>query len=380
VVKRYVDLRRAGNRWVAPCPFHQETKPSFSVNEEEGFFYCFGCQAAGDLFDFYGRINGLDFRETLEQLAEEAGVALEDLRPDPKASVERDLKKIALRMYEAATKHFQRNLRTEAGAACRAYLERRQLAPVIIDAFELGWSLPEWHGLADTLRRAGFSPKQGVDAGLLAAGDKGNAYDRFRGRLIFPIKSLSGKVIAFGGRIIGDEGAAKYINSTDSPLYKKGDNLYGLFQARREISIKKSVMLTEGYMDVLTLHQFGYENACGVLGTALTQEQVRRLGGFCSELELLFDGDAPGRKAALKACEMALAKGLACKVVLLPEKEDIDSLLKENGREVFEELRRFSPDGLDFCIRTLSMQAPREALDWVKGFLAAVEQPELLSR
>jgi len=380
VVKRYVDLRRAGNRWVAPCPFHQETKPSFSVNEEEGFFYCFGCQAAGDLFDFYGRINGLDFRETLEQLAEETGVALGDARPDPRSSAEHDFKKIALRMYETATKHFQRNFTIEAGAECRAYLEKRKIAPAIIESFELGWSLPEWRGLADALRRAGFSPKQGVDAGLLAAGDKGNAYDRFRGRLIFPIKNLSGQVIAFGGRIIGDEDAAKYINSTDSPLYKKGDNLYGLFQARREISIKKSVILTEGYMDVLTLHQFGYSNACGVLGTALTQEQVRRLAGFCSELELLFDGDAPGRKAALNACEMALGKGLSCKVVLLPEKEDIDGLLKEKGPEAFEALRRFAPDGLDFCIRTLSTQAPREALEWVKNFLAAVEQPELLSR
>ena len=380
VVKRYVDLRRSGNRWVALCPFHQESTASFSVNEEEGFFYCFGCQAAGDIFDFYGRINGLEFRETLEQLAEEAGVALDDLRPDPKASAERDFKKAALRMYETATKHFRRNLGSESGAACRDYLERRKLAPAIIEAFELGWSLPEWRGLADTLRRAGFSPEQGIRAGLLAAGDKGNAYDRFRGRLIFPIKNLSGQVIAFGGRIIGGEDAAKYINSTDSPLYKKGDNLYGLFQARRDISAKKSVILTEGYMDVLTLHQFGYSNACGVLGTALTQEQVRRLAGFCSELELLFDGDAAGRKAALKACEMALSKGLSCKAILLHEKEDIDSLLHEKGPEAFEDLRRFAPDGLDFCIRTLSVQAPREALDWVKSFLAAVEQPELLSR
>ncbi len=380
LVKRYVDLRRAGNRWVAPCPFHQETKPSFSVNEEEGFFYCFGCQAAGDIFDFYGRINGLDFRESLEQLAEEAGVSLDDARPDPKASAERDFKKTALRMYETARSHFRRNLAAEAGRDCRAYLEGRKLAPELIEAFELGWSLPEWRGLSDALRRAGFTPRQGVEAGLLAAGDKGNAYDRFRGRLIFPIKNLSGQVIAFGGRIIGGEDAAKYINSTDSPLYKKGDNLYGLFQARRAISVKKSAILTEGYMDVLRLHQFGYANACGVLGTALTPEQVRRLAGFCSELELIFDGDAPGRKAAFKACEMALSKGLACKVVLLPEKEDIDSLLQEKGAEAFENLRRFAPEGLDFCIRTLSGQAPREALDWVKRFLASVEQPELLSR
>lgn len=380
VVKRYVELRRAGNRWVAPCPFHQETKPSFSVNEEEGFFYCFGCQAAGDVFDFYSRINGLDFRETLQHLAEETGVALDDVRPDPRAAAERDFRKTALRMYEVARNHFRQNLSADAGSACKEYLARRMLDPTIIDNFELGWSLPQWQGLADALRRAGFTPAQGIEAGLLAANERGSGYDRFRGRLIFPIKNLSGQVIAFGGRIIGDEDAAKYINSTDSPIYKKGDNLYGLCQSRRDISARKSVILTEGYMDVLTLHQFGYDNACAALGTALTQEQVRRLAGFCSQFELIFDGDAPGRKAALRACEMVLAKGLSCKVVMLPEKEDIDSLLHESGPEAFEELRRFSPDGLDFCIRALSAQAPKEALDWVKSFLDAVEHPELLSR
>lgn len=380
IVKRYVDLRRMGNRWVAPCPFHQETKPSFSVNEDEGFFYCFGCQAAGDVFDFYSRINGLEFRETLEQLAQEAGVTLSDVRADPKASAERDLRKKALRMYEVAVRHYQANLAGANGAACRNYLTGRKLAPEIIEGFELGWSLPEWEGVAAALRRAGFSAKDGVDAGLLVGKERGGGYDRFRSRLMFPIKNLSGQTIAFGGRIIGDEDAAKYINSSDSPLYKKGDNLYGLFQARRGISAQKFAILTEGYMDVLTLHQFGYSNACGVLGTALTPEQVRRLAGFCSHLELIFDGDGPGRKAALRACEMVLAKGMACRVVLLPDKEDIDSLLQNEGKAAFEDVRRFAPEGLDFCIRTLSAGSPREALEWVKSFIAAVEQPELVSR
>ncbi len=379
IVRRYVELRRAGNRWVAPCPFHQETKPSFSVNEEEGFFYCFGCQAAGDIFDFYGRVNGLDFRETLEQLAEEAGVALTDYKPDPKATAERDFRKIALKMYDFAKSHFRRNLEGEAGADCRAYLARRKLAPEIIDSFELGWSLPGWQGLANALQRAGFTQRQGVEAGLLAPGERG-AYDRFRGRLIFPIKDLSGRVIAFGGRIITTEDAAKYINSTDSPIYKKGDNLYGLFQARRGISAGRRAILTEGYMDVLTLHQFGYTNACGVLGTALTPEQIHRLGGFCSDLELIFDGDAPGRKAALRAAEMVLVKGLRCRVVLLPEGEDIDSLLQDKGKEAFEDIRAHAPDGLDFCIRTMSDTfAPKDMLDWVQGFIGRIEQPELLS-
>lgn len=382
VVRRYVELKHAGNRWVAPCPFHQETKPSFSVNEEEGFFYCFGCQAAGDLFDFYGRINGLDFKDSLEQLAEEAGISLQgSYKPNPRAAQERNIKKTALQMYGAAGDFFKNTLKTPAAETCRSYLKGRALSPEILEKFQLGWSLPEWQGLADFLRRSGFNLNLAADIGLVVANDRGGFYDRFRGRLMFPIANMSGQIIAFGGRIIGDEDAAKYINSSDSILYKKGDNLYGLYEARRAIAVHKSVFLTEGYMDVLTLHQFGYENSCGVLGTALTDEQVRRLAGFCSTFELIFDGDAPGRKAAFRAAEMVLCKGLRCNVVLLPEKVDIDELLHNQGKEAFDELRRFAPDGLDFCIRMLSSQfAPKEILEWIRGFIEKIEYPELLTQ
>ncbi len=382
IVRRYVTLQRTGSRWVAPCPFHQETKPSFSVNEEEGFFHCFGCQASGDIFDFYARINGLEFRDALEQLAEEAGVRLDERgsAADGAAAKTAQARRNALKMYELAAGYYSRHLAGSDGAECRAYLEKRRLSPETVEAFGLGWSSREWKGLADTLRRSGFAGDDAVKIGLLSASDRGSPYDRFRGRLMFPIRNLSGQAIAFGGRIIApDEDAAKYINSADSLLYKKGDHLYGLFQARRTISAKKSVLLTEGYMDVLTLHQFGYTNACGVLGTALTQEQVKRLAGFCSDLELLFDGDGAGRKAALRGAEMALAKGLRCRVALMPDGEDIDSLLQERGGEAFEALRKSAPEGVDFCIRVLAGGSPRDALEWVKNFLRQVEQPELLS-
>ena len=381
IVRRYVNIQRHGNRWVAPCPFHQETKPSFSVNEEEGFFHCFGCQASGDIFDFYARINGLEFRETLEQLAEEAGVKIEASggKNNSEADRETQNRRTFLKLYELAAGYYARNLAGKDGDACRTYLENRRLAPEIRESFGLGWSSRGWQGLADTLHRSGFALDVAVKAGLLSASDRGSQYDRFRGRLMFPIRNLSGHVIAFGGRIINpEEDAAKYINSADSPIYKKGDHLYGLFQARRTISAKKAAMLTEGYMDVLTLHQFGYTNACGVLGTALTPEQIKRLGGFCSTLELLFDGDAPGRKAALRGVEMAVAKGMRCRVVLMPEGEDIDSLLHGAGPEAFEKLRGTALDGLDFCIHMLQAESPREAVAWVKSFLRQVELRELL--
>ena len=385
IARRYVELRRNGPRWVAPCPLHQETKPSFSINEEEGFFYCFGCQASGDLFDFYGQINGLDFRETLEQLAEEAGVSLErgpqggyGGRKEPGQGMSR--RRQLLKIHEIAAAHFMSNLTDDCGKECRDYMARRGISEEVAKTFGLGWSRRDWQSLAEVLRRAGFSEAMGVEAALLGKSDRGRAYDRFRGRLMFPIRSLSGNVIAFGGRIIAEEDEAKYINSSDSLLYKKGDHLYGLQQARRAIATGSPAMLTEGYMDVVTLHQFGYGSAVGVLGTAFTAEQVKRISGFTSHVELLFDGDRAGRKAALRACEMLLTRGLSCKVILFPEGEDIDSLLRKSGIDVFENLRSNAPEGLAFCVRTLRDMAPREAVDWARDFLRQVEMPELVSR
>ncbi len=380
IVRRYVELRRNGTRWVAPCPFHQETKPSFSVNEEEGFFYCFGCQASGDIFDFYARINGLEFREALEQLAEEAGVPLEAVPARGVEAAPVSERRRLLRLHELAAARFAANLQGPAGSGCREYLERRGITPQTAERFGLGWSLPEWRDLAETFRRAGFDPELGVRAALLGKSGTGRVYDRFRGRLMFPIRSLSGSVVAFGGRIIGGEDEAKYINSSDSPLYKKGEHLYGLQQARRDIAAGAAAMLTEGYMDVIALHQFGYTNAVGVLGTALTPEQIKRLAGFTSRVELLFDGDGAGRKAALRACRMFLARGLSCRVVLFPEGEDIDSLLRNRGTETFEALRASAPEGIDFCIDVLRDMAPRDAVDWARDFLRQVELPELGSR
>ncbi len=383
VVRRYVELKRNGPRWVAPCPFHQETKPSFSVNEEQGLFYCFGCHASGDIFDFYSRINGLDFKETLEQLAAETGISIDrgsgGARRQGEERERRSSRQQMLRMYELAAGHFAATLNGPDGAECRAYMEKRGLSQAIVQHFGLGWAKREWQSLADSLRRAGFDARMAMEAGLLGQSSNGRAYDRFRGRLIFPIKSLSNQIIAFGGRIIADEEEAKYINSADTPIYKKGEHLYGLAQARKGMVTKGRALLTEGYMDVLTLHQFGYDNAVGVLGTALTPEQIKRLSGFVSQLTLLFDGDRAGRKAALRSCEMLLTRGLACSVVLMPEGEDIDSLLRGSGREAFEELQAQAPDGLRFCVDVLKALAPRETVEWARNFLRQVEIPELVS-
>ncbi|MFH1913976.1 MAG: DNA primase [Pseudomonadota bacterium] len=377
IVRRYVDLKPVSGRWMGACPFHQETKPSMSVNDEEGFFYCFGCQASGDVFDFFARINGLEFREALEQLAAEAGVELGNVPHDPHADERKARANLFLDMHDEANAWFQRNLSMAAGETARHYLENRGMTPDVIAKFGLGCSPDDWHGLGNFLKGKGRTLEQGVDAGLLSKNEKGNIYDRFRGRLIFPIQNLSGRVIAFGGRIITD-GEPKYLNSSDTPIYKKGDHLYGLNLARSTMTRSKRALLTEGYMDVISLHQFGYTDSCGVLGTALTPEQVKRLAGFCSRVDLVFDGDGAGRKAALKSSRMILLQGVACRVVLMPDGEDVDSLLQTKGVEGFEACLTQAPDGLDFCMSTLRSDfAPREIMAWAKGFLTDLQDPSL---
>ncbi len=368
IVKRYVSLKNAGGRLVGLCPFHNEKTASFGVNPEKGFFHCFGCQASGDVIDFYCRINGLDFREGLEQLALETGITLAEFRPNPQEEHARKLRQAAGEMHAYARDYFRDCLRAEAGAPARDYLYRRGVSAEMVERFQLGYSPPDWQGLEDCLKRRGYRTQDAVAAGLLSQGD-GRVWDRFRGRLMFPIHEVSGKVVAFGGRVMG-EGEPKYLNSADSPVYKKGEHLYGLNQARPYFSKSKEVLLTEGYLDVIALHQHGFPETCGVLGTALTGPQVKRLTGFCQHVTLVFDGDPAGEKAALRSAQMLLAQGASCRVVLLPQGEDADSLLKAGGPEAFRNCLDNAREGLDFCLATVRrIRSSKEVVDWALAFL-----------
>lgn len=379
LARRYVELRPMGNRLVAPCPFHQETKPSFSINADEGTYYCFGCQAAGDIFDFYGRMNGLDFRESLEALAEETGVELPKFQKgDTFAPKQISHKQEMMKMHEIAAHHFKQNL--QKSDLVKKYVEERQIAPEIIERFGIGFSSDAWQALADIFKRSGFNLDIGVECGLLMKSKNGRYYDRFRNRLMFPIRDVNGRTIAFGGRVIPalDDGeSAKYLNTNGTPIYKKSQQLFGLDVARRSVTAQKSIMITEGYMDVLTLYQFGYTNAVACLGTSFPEEQVKRITELSKNVELLFDGDNPGREAAFKACGKLLVKGISCKVILFPPEDDIDSLLKGKGKEIFENLREKSTEGLNFCIQTLKKRSPKDAVEWSREFLGQIEMPEL---
>lgn len=374
IVGRHVRLRRVGQRLVGPCPFHQETKPSFSVNPDQGLYYCFGCQAAGDVIEFYRAIHGLDFMDAVAALAEEAGV---ELRLGPGSATGSSRKRL-LEMHALATRAFREALAGPEGATVREYVARRGIEPAVVETFALGFAPASWDFLWRRLRAAGFSAHEAAQAGLVTEKERGGAYDRFRGRLMFPIWNLSGQVIAFGGRALADEDGPKYLNSPETPLFTKGDHLYGLFQARRAVAAQGRVLLTEGYVDVLALHQFGFPASCGILGTALTLEQTRRLAGFAGGVDLVLDGDAAGRKAACRSAEMLLSQGLACAVIELPDGEDVDSFLRRFGAAALEELRRKAVDGVDYCVRWVrAHHNPAETVAWAVGFLRSIPRLDL---
>ncbi len=369
LVQRYIDLRQSGTRWMGVCPFHQETKPSFSVNPERGLFYCFGCQASGDIIDFYCRINGLEFVEGVKELAREAGVdfqASDYARGDKRQP---SLRKQCYEMHVLAQTYFRQSIRDDSSQEVRSYLKHRGLDKDIVESFGLGWSPRSWNGLNYFLKKNGYAPEQGVTAGLLSKNQKGNIYDRFRGRVTFPIYDLSGRVVAFGGRVV-DQGEPKYLNSSDTPIFKKGDILFGLYQARRYLTQRQEAILTEGYADVLSLVQNGYLNACGVLGTSLTQKQIHRLAGFVRQIILIFDGDRAGRQAAFRSADMILRYGLRVRVVSLPEDLDVDDVLRQKGPLKLDEYIQGGEEGLTYCLKTISENgSPKQIMGWARDFL-----------
>ena len=367
VVQRFVELRRAGDRLTGVCPFHQETKPSLSVNPAQGFYYCFGCQASGDVIDFYCRINGLEFMEGVQELARECGMQLEP--GSDRESGRAGLRQACLEMHALAQSHFRTLWRGKEASQARKYMRDRGLQDSVIDQFGLGWSPNAWDGLKRYLAERGYSPEQGVQAGLLSQSSRGRIFDRFRSRVTFPIYDLTGKVVAFGGRIVG-QGEPKYLNSSETPIFKKGEVLYGLYQARKHVTQSKEALLTEGYADVLSLVQHGFVNSCGVLGTALTKTQVQRLAGLCRQVVLLFDGDRAGREAALRSTEMLLRAGVQVRAALLPEGSDVDDVLRGSGPGALRALIDEAREGLVFALKMISSEkSPKEVTDWAVHFL-----------
>jgi DNA primase len=335
LVGRRVKLERRGREFAGLCPFHTEKTPSFYVVDDKDFFHCFGCGAHGDAIGFVMRAENLDFLEAVEKLAGEAGLVVPQSTPAERDKARRQ--KTLLEALEAAAAFYEARIWAPAGNSARNYLTARGLDPDTIRRFRLGWAPDD----RQSLRRA-LAPDYGeellVEAGLLHRPDDGEPFDYFRNRVMFPIGDRAGRVIAFGGRVLGD-GQPKYLNSPESPVFEKGHVLYGWSSARAAGTEGRDAIVTEGYMDVIALHRAGFASAVAPLGTALSEYQLHELWRLGPEPILCFDGDAAGQRAALRALQRALPllqPGYSLQFAALPSGEDPDSLMRSGGRTAFE--------------------------------------------
>ena len=322
VIADYLHLSRAGRNYRALCPFHSEKTPSFYVSPERQTWHCFGCGRGGDVFTFVMEQERLSFPEALRLLAERAGVSLKSTQNGKGTADLYDLMKEAHAFY-------RRQMQSAGAETARSYLGKRGIDSKNIMRFEIGWAPPGWDSLKRHFTKAGFPTGEAVQAGLLINGEKGT-YDRFRGRIMFPIKDVRGRIIAFGGRTISGDGA-KYINSPESPIYSKRSTLFLLDAAKKAIKEKNRAILVEGYMDAIKMHMAGFPETVATLGTSLTEEQATLLKRFSDQCLICYDADIAGQEAAIRGMYLLQGAGLDIRVVCLPEGMDPDDLLSSEG-------------------------------------------------
>jgi DNA primase len=340
-----VSLRKRGNDLVGLCPFHGEKTPSFHVHPDRGFFKCFGCDAAGDVIRFVQLHDNLSFVDALRVLAKRTGVELE--AEDPRAARVRSEKEAIYHANDVAARWFHRVLvELPEGEPGRAYVAKRGFPADTIATFKLGFAPDRWDGLVRELTREGVDLALAERAGLVKAGQRGH-YDFYRGRLMIPTHAVTGETIAFGGRLIG-EGEPKYLNTTTTPVYTKGRFLYALGAARRAAQREGAIVVVEGYLDCIALHQAGITHAVASLGTAFTSDQARELRKATSNVFVCFDGDAAGRAATAKSVDLLIAEGLDARIVALPPGEDPDSYVRANGAEGFRARLADAPNWVQF--------------------------------
>ncbi len=393
VIGNYVALKKSGNSLKGLCPFHNEKTPSFYVHPNRGFYHCFGCKASGDVFSFLMHVEGKTFPEVARDLAEQTGVQLPVYDPQREAEHQRHRKEHErlASLMEAATEFYCNQLREhpDAGIA-RAELEKRGISDQAVRDFRLGYAPHGWDSLVRFLERAGSSPADAEAVGLIVSRRSGRGhYDRFRHRLMFPIADVHGQVVAFSGRALEPapsmeaqkEPPAKYLNSPENPLYRKGEVLYGLHEGRVEIRREDSTILCEGNFDLVALHQAGFANAVAPMGTAFTEAHARLIKRFATTLFLLFDGDRAGRKAVREAYAVLNKAGLSAHAVTLPEGSDPDSFLREHGTDALRARVTNAPTIIEYLIDDAARRvepnprAKAESIAKLGPILAGVESP-----
>lgn len=331
---------QARGDWWAPCPFHQEKSASFHCDDQKGFYYCFGCQAKGDVLTFMREAEGMEFMDAVKALADEAGLSMPER--DPRAKEKTDRRSQLLEVTEAAARWFRLQLQTGAAVQARDYLSRRGLDDAALERFQIGFAPNDRQALTGALRDKGFDEKLIVESGMSIRPDNGGTlYDRFRDRIIFPIRDGRDRCIGFGGRAMDPNARAKYLNSPETPLFDKGRNLYHIGPARAAVSKGQRLVVAEGYMDVIALARAGFEGAVAPLGTAITEEQLRLMWRVNPEPIIALDGDAAGQRAAQRLIDLALpltGPGQALRFVILPAGQDPDDLIKNAGAGAMQQV------------------------------------------
>ncbi len=348
IISQYVPLRKRGKNYIGLCPFHNEKTPSFTVSEEKQIYHCFGCHAGGNVYSFLMEYNKISFVEAVQQLAEQLGIQID--YESPEAEEQQSEAEILYEVNTEAAKYFSDNLlNKKEGEFVKEYLTKRNIKPQTIRTFGLGYALDGWENFILFAKENNMDIEKTIQLGLIGKNADGRLYDKFSGRLIFPIFSPNGRVIAFAGRILkGAEGKAKYLNSPESLIYHKGRTLYGLSLSKDEIRRLDKAILVEGYMDLISLYQNGVKNVVAVSGTALTEEQVQLLSRYTKNVVLLFDADTAGIKASMRSIEILLKKDMEIKIVTLPENEDPDSFINNYGKERFDELTLMAKNFLEY--------------------------------
>lgn len=340
IINSFVTLKKSGSDFKACCPFHDEKSPSFIVSQNKQLYHCFGCGAYGTVISFLMDYNGLDFVEAIEDLASRAGVEV----PHEQGGFHKTKDNSELyELMELIVQYFCRQLRSSHHAM--NYLKDRGLSGEIAKEFELGFAPPGWNNILHALGSSDVAKQRLVQVGMIVKKDDSGYYDRFRNRIIFPIRDQRGRAIGFGGRVL-DDSLPKYLNSPETPIFHKGYGLYGLFQARHQLKDMERIYIVEGYMDVLALAQYGVRNTIAALGTAVTENQLEKLYRFCPQIIFCFDGDSPGQKAAWRAMEIAiplLKEGRQIYFMFLPEGDDPDTYIQKHGREKFEDTSNYVP-------------------------------------
>ena len=386
VIGQYVELKKAGKEFKANCPFHDEKTPSFYVVPDKGFYKCFGCGESGDVFSFLQKRLGLEFTEAVKSVAARAGVEIRETRRTPEE--EEDPRRPLWEAMAFARDWFRRQLEEEdAGKDARAYLEKRGIDAETQERFQIGFAPDDWRALREAAGTHGIGDDLLLEVGLLTTSEKSTEpYDKFRNRVMFPIESLGGKVVAFGGRILGASGPGqpKYMNSPESPIYHKGEILYGLNRSRHAIRREGSALVVEGYMDLVSIAAVGFENVVAALGTAMTEEHAKLLKRYTKKVQLLFDSDAAGLKATFRSADLLLSEGMLPLVVTLPDGEDPDTLVHGEGPEALRRYLDQAVDVLDRKIQILdehawfdSIDRRRDAVDRLLPTLRAVADPTL---